>query len=81
MTIPKLYAYKDVAILFNRHPRTIANWARRLPKFKLGNTVRLPEAAVDQLYQAHFNTRTPVKRTRRPGIPPRPDTGTARKAA
>jgi hypothetical protein len=89
-SVPQLYTYQELAAVFQVCVRTVSKWFSRRRKFRLGNTVRIPEPEVEAVYQEHLSARpdpalterwTRVKRTRRPSIQVSNDTRTASKAA
>ena len=77
MNVPTLYTYQQLAEVFQVCTKVIYLWFRHRQKFRLGNTVRIPEPEVEAFFQERMAARpsadlaerwTRVKRTRRPSI-------------
>jgi predicted DNA-binding transcriptional regulator AlpA len=75
--VPNLYTYQQIADVFQVCSKVIYRWFKGRRKFRLGNTVRIPEEEVEKLFQERLAARadaglvqrwTQVKRTRRPGV-------------
>jgi excisionase family DNA binding protein len=51
----RLFTYKEAAAQLGFHVQTVRRWFRGQCKFRVGNTVRIPESVLERWFREHLS--------------------------